>query len=46
MQVLNQAHDHFAGPEVQAAGRLIGEQDFGFPNQRASQYHSLLFSAR
>ena len=46
MQILEQIHDHLAGPEIQIAGGFIGEQDAGVAHQRASQYHSLLLSAR
>src|SRR5713101_3890179 len=34
MQVLK-AHDHLTGPEVEAAGRLVGEQGAGIAHQRA-----------
>jgi hypothetical protein len=46
MQILEQVHDHFAGPEVKVAGRLVCQKNAGVTDQRAGQYDSLLFSTR
>ena len=46
VQVFQQLKDHLAGPEIQVAGRLIGEQNTGLSHQSAGQHHPLLFSAR
>ena len=46
MQILEQIHDHLAGPEIEIAGGFVGQQDAGIAHQRAGQYHSLLLSAR
>src|SRR5712692_9196587 len=35
MQVLEETHDHLTGSEVEAAGRLVGEQGAGIAHQRA-----------
>src|SRR5712691_4598900 len=35
MQGLEETHDHLTGPEVEAAGRLVGEQSAGIAHQRA-----------
>jgi hypothetical protein len=36
MKVLEEAHHHFTGPEIEAAGRFVGKQDAGVPtNARA-----------
>src|SRR5712691_248529 len=35
MQVPEETHDHLTGPEVEAAGRLAGEQGAGIAHQRA-----------
>jgi hypothetical protein len=46
MQILEQVHDHLAGPEVEIARGLVDQKNARVADQRASQYHSLLFSAR
>ena len=46
MQILKQVHDHFPGPEIQAAGGLVGQQHSRVAHQRARQNHALLLSAR
>ena len=46
MQVLEQTHDHLAGPEIQVAGGLVGQQNAGIAHQGPGQNHALLFSAR
>ena len=46
MQILEQVHDHFAGPEIEIAGGFVRQKDVGVAHQRAGQYDSLLFSAR
>ena len=46
MQIFNQIHDHFAGPEIQASGGLVGEQDTGVAHQGARQHHALLLAPR
>jgi hypothetical protein len=46
MQILEQIHDHLAGPEVEIARGFVGQKDAGIAHQRARQYDSLLFSAR
>ena len=46
MQILEQVHDHLAGPEVQIASRFVGQKDTGVAHQRAGQYDSLLLPAR
>lgn len=46
MQILEQVHDHFAGPEIEIASGFVGQKDARVADQRASQYDSLLLSAR
>jgi len=46
MQILEQIHDHLAGPEVEIAGRFVGQKDARVADQRAGQNDSLLLSAR
>ena len=46
MQILEQIHDHFAGPEIEVARGFVGQKDAGVAHQRARQYDSLLLSAR
>jgi len=46
MQILQQVHDHLAGPEIEIASGFVGQKDAGVSDQRAGQYDSLLFSAR
>ena len=43
MQAGQQVKDHLAGPEVQIAGRFVGQQNGGSGNQSPSQHHPLLF---
>src|SRR5579884_2575660 len=46
MQILQQAHDHFAGPEVQVAGGLVSQQNFGVTDQGARENDALLLAPR
>ena len=46
MQILEQVHDHLAGPEIEIAGGFVGQKDVGVAHQRAGQHDSLLLSAR
>ena len=46
MQILEQVHDHFAGPEIEVAGGFVSQKDAGVAHQRACQHDSLLLSAR
>ena len=46
MQIREQTDDHFAGPEIQVASRLVREQERGFSDKRARKRHSLLLAAR
>ena len=46
VQVFQKFEDHLAGPKVQVAGRLIGEQNAGFSHQRTGKHHPLLLSTR
>ena len=46
VEIFQQFENHLAGPEVQVAGRLVGQQHVGFPDQSAGQHHPLLFPAR
>ena len=46
MQILEQIHDHLAGPEVEIASGFVGQKNARVADQRAGQYDSLLFSAR
>ena len=46
VQILQQGHDHFAGPEVQVPGRLVGEQDRRVTDQGAGQHNPLLLASR
>jgi hypothetical protein len=46
MQILEQIHDHLAGPEIEIACGFVGQEHTGIANQRASQYHSLLLPTR
>src|ERR1017187_4208006 len=46
VQLLQQLENHLAGPEVQVAGRLVGQQNAGFSNKRTGQHDALLFPAR
>ena len=46
MQILEQVHDHFAGPEVEIASGFVGQKHARVADQRASQYDSLLLPAR
>ena len=45
MQVVEQLKDHFAGPEIEVAGGLVGQQNAGVAHQGARQDHPLLFAA-
>ncbi len=46
VQILEQRNNHFAGPEIQIAGRLVGEQDARVAGQSTGQSDALLLSAR
>jgi hypothetical protein len=46
MQILEQIHDHLAGPEVEIASGFVGQEHARVANQRAGQDDSLLLSAR
>src|SRR5579864_503007 len=46
MQVFEQGDNHLARPEVQIAGRLIGEQNGGVSDQRPGERDPLLLTAR
>ena len=46
MQILEQIHDHFAGPEIEIASGFIGQENARVADQRAGQYDSLLLPAR
>ena len=46
VQVCQKFEDHLAGPKIQVAGRLIGEQDAGLSHQRAGKHDPLLLSTR
>ena len=46
MQILEQIHDHFAGPEIEIASGFVGQKDARVADQRAGQNDSLLLSAR
>gem|GEM_PF-4236125 len=46
MKVLNEAHDHFTSPEVEASGGFIGEQNTWVTDECAGQNDPLLLSAR
>ena len=45
MQILEQIHDHLAGPEVEITSGFVGQKDARVADQRAGQYDSLLLSA-
>ena len=44
VQAFQEIEDHFAGPEVEVPGRLVGKQNGGFANQSSSQHNALLFA--
>jgi hypothetical protein len=46
MQILQQIHDHLAGPEVEIAGGFVGQKDVGVSHQRARQHDALLLPTR
>jgi hypothetical protein len=46
MQIFQQLENHFASPEVQVAGRLIGKQNTGLSHKGAGQHDPLLFPTR
>ena len=46
VQVFQKFEDHLAGPKIEIAGRLIGEQNAGLSHQRAGQHDPLLLSTR
>ena len=46
VQAFEQLEDHFAGPEIEVAGRLIGEQNGRPAHQGPGEHHPLLFSTR
>jgi len=43
MQTFQKIEDHFTGPEVEVAGRFVGEQDGGSADESTSQHDALLF---
>jgi hypothetical protein len=45
MQFIDESHDHVAGFEIEAARRLVRQQNLRITGKRASQNHPLLFSA-
>src|SRR5437660_9754370 len=45
VQVLNKAHDHIARLVIEAAGRLIRQEDFWIADEGACQNHPLLFAS-
>ena len=45
MQPLQKLENHFAGPEIQVAGRFVGEQNGRFSHQSTGEHHPLLFAA-
>jgi len=42
MQACQKVEDHFAGPEVEVAGRFVGEQDGGLADQSPGEHDTLL----
>ena len=46
VNLIQQRKYRLARAEIQAAGRLVGQQHFGFGYQRTRQRHALLFAAR
>ena len=46
MQILEQVHDHLAGPEIEIARGFVSQEDTGIADQRAGQHDSLLFPTR
>ena len=46
VQILKQGNDHFARPEVQIPGRLVGEQNRRVPGQGSSNRNALLLASR
>ncbi len=46
VQILEQGDNHIAGPEIQVAGRLVGQQYRGFAGQGACEGDALLLTPR
>jgi hypothetical protein len=46
MQILEQIHDHFAGPEIEIARGFVSQKNTGVAHQRAGQNDSLLLATR
>ena len=46
VEALEDAHHLDAGPRVEVAGRLVGQDDRGLVDQRARDRHALLLAAR
>ena len=46
VQILEQGDNHFAGPEVQVAGRLVGQQYRGVASQGSGKGDALLLTPR
>ena len=46
VQILKQGNDHFARPEVEVPGRLVGEQNRGVTGQGSSHSNALLLASR
>jgi hypothetical protein len=44
MQTFQKIEDHFTGPEVEVAGRFVGQQDRGFTHQSPCQDDALLLA--
>jgi hypothetical protein len=45
MQTFQKIEDHFTGPEVEIAGRLVGQQDGGCSHQSSAQHNTLSLRA-
>src|ERR1700688_450253 len=45
MQLVQKAHDHLAGTEIEVAGGFVSEQYFRIAHQGACQNHPLLLPA-
>ncbi len=46
VQILQQGNDHFARPEVQIPGRLVGEQNRRVTSQGSGNGNALLLASR
>ena len=45
MQAFQKLENHFAGPEIQVAGRFVGEQDGRLSDEGPGKDHPLLFTS-